>query len=127
MSLVSDKTAVPGPGYTLLEKRQIRLGGDGRDVERLLFRKFRSDTLVYHWYLAVDSLPTELLRSALALDRGPLRRPGRSITVRVSMQLPNSSAQRLLAEQQLTDLARLVDAELRPMALPPREVVPPTG
>ncbi len=115
MSLISDKTAVPGPGYTLLERTRIRLEPDGREVDRLLFRQFSSDTLVYHWYLAVDSLPTELLRSALALDRGPLRRPGRSVTARVSMQLPNSRAHRLLAEQQLSHLARLVDAELLPM------------
>ena len=113
MSLISDKTAVPGPGYTLLEKTRIRLGADGREVERLHFRRFRHHTLVYHWYLGLDSMPTELLRSALALDRGPLRRPGRSVVVRVSSQMPDSRDHWKAAEQQLADLARLVDAELR--------------
>jgi len=115
MSLISNKTMVPGPGYTLVDKSRVRLGSNGREVDRLLFRQGREDTLVYHWYLDVDSLPDEMMRSALALDRGPFRRPGRSVVARVSMPLPPSPVDWADAEQQLADLAGRVDAELTKM------------
>ena len=118
MSLISGKMAVPGPGYTLVEKTQIRLGMDGSEVDRLHLRRFGRDTLVYHWYLGVDSFSAELLRSALGLDRGPHRRPGRSVSARVSLQMPDSSADWPLVEQELADLAGLVDAELRVLQRP---------
>ncbi len=115
MSLISDKTAVPGPGYTLLEFSRVSLGSEAREVDRLVFRQFRSDTIVYHCYLNVESLPAELVRSALALDRGPFRRPGRAVFARVSMQMPTSRDDWPRAEQRLEEIARFVDAELQKM------------
>jgi exosortase len=113
MSLISEKMAIPGPGYTLVEKTQFQLGADGGQADRLYLDHLGSSTLVFQWYLDVDSFSTELLRSAFGLDRGPHRRTGRAISARVSLQMPESRQDWPRAEQELAELARLVDADLR--------------
>ena len=68
--------------------------------------------LSLQWYLGVEGLPTELVRSTFALDRGRWRRPGRAITARVSMQLSRDQAEWPEQEASLKEVARLVSQEL---------------
>ncbi len=115
MSLISPKTEIPGPGYTLLEKSRIELEPDGWPASRLVMDRHKP-VLVYHWYQGVDSFPWELFRSALALDRGPFRRPGRSVVVRVSTPLPRLRSERGKAESELLEFVGLLRAALARIA-----------
>lgn len=90
MSLISGKNTLPGPGFKLHNLETIRLGAEGFEVERRVLEDKRGPVVAYHWYVGVDGFGTELLRSSLALDRGPWRRPGRALTARVSTRMPRT-------------------------------------
>jgi exosortase/archaeosortase family protein len=119
MSLISRKTALPGPGHTLVSESEVELQPDGRIAHRLLLRAPRGLVLVYHWYEGVDSFAVELLRSTFVLDRGPLRRGGRAIAVRVSTRLPRKRSQWGVAESALIEVVGLLREELAKLAASP--------
>jgi hypothetical protein len=74
-SALSPKTAVPGSGW-ILESEQLRvLEPDGRAVRQLVFRSGTRTLLAYHWYEGASGLASETMRTFLALDVSPLRRP----------------------------------------------------
>jgi len=56
-------------------------------------------------------MASEVLRSALSLDRGPLRRPGRALVIRVELLLPDDRSSWGDLERGLGDLLRHVVAE----------------
>jgi exosortase len=111
-SLISPKTAVPGPGYTLIETHREALKPDGLVADVLLFQRHDTPILVYRWYQGVEALPIEVLRSALLLDRGPFRRPGRAIVVRASMSLPRARSEWASTQDSLRQLIRSIRREL---------------
>jgi exosortase len=121
MSLISAKNAVPGPGHETVERETIRLGPNGEDVERSVLKSKRGTVISYNWYVGVDSFPTELLRSSLALDRGPLRRPGRGIAVRVSTGMLRWPSDWNEGEAYLAEVAGYVFEELHRIESPPED------
>lgn len=113
-SVFSTKTALPGPGWDVVERRWQRLAGD-REVERFRLRSLDEDALVYRWCVGCSSVAEEVLRSTLALDQSALRRPGRAVVVRVLTSLYPLPGAEAVAEARLADFARAVDAALRPI------------
>lgn len=104
VSLISPKTAVTGPGDVVVDRSEL---GDGSQrIDRILIHSPQGSTLAYHWSSGVGSLVRESIRSALALDRGLFRRPGRSIVVRVSVRLPRDRSAWPAAERDLGEVAR---------------------
>lgn len=71
-SLVSPKTRYPGSASQLHERSAVDIAGTEADL--LLFETPTGERLVLHWSQGIDPLPSEVLRSALGLDRGPFRR-----------------------------------------------------
>lgn len=118
MSLISAKNAVPGPGYETVERETIRLGPNGEDVQRSVLKSKRGTVISYNWYVGVDSFPTELLRSTFALDRGPSRRPGRAIAVRVSTGVLRRPSEWNEGEAYLAEVAGYVFEELHRIESP---------
>ncbi len=88
VSPVSAKTALPGPSWEVLQRAPVRLDPDGLVAESSVLGSLRRQALVYHWYDGVAPLRAEALRALLALDRSPLRRPGRAVVFRASTPLP---------------------------------------
>ena len=84
-----------------------------REVERWLFSGPRGPVLALQWYEGVGSFPAELVRSALALDRGPWRRSGRAMAVRVSAKLSPDPADLPEQEALLEEVATYLFQELR--------------
>jgi exosortase len=108
-NLLSTKTAVPGPGWTIVERGRTTLESS-REAEVFRLRKSTSEALVYRWHLGVESRPREILRSLLALDRSELRRPGRALVVRLCTQLRDGDA--ASAEARLRGFASRLEDEL---------------
>jgi exosortase len=74
-STLSPKTGLPGSGWIVEQDGTTILDPDGREVDARLLRSGSQRYLVYHWYEGALSWPIEALRSLLALDRSPWRRP----------------------------------------------------
>jgi EpsI family protein len=103
----SPKTALPGSGWIVEEKGTVRLEPGGLEVDTQLVRSRASRRLVFHWYLGTDGLVDETLRSLLALDASPWRRPGEGIAVRISTEVAGPGpAERREAEQRLLQFYR---------------------
>ncbi|HTY18405.1 MAG TPA: EpsI family protein [Myxococcota bacterium] len=122
-SLLSTKTALPGSGYGIRERWPSDVLGAAGPAEGLIVSDGSQELLVYHWYVGVDSFGDELLRSTLALDRGPLRRPERALVIRVSTPIEPGSGGREGAEARLAAFLSAVDKPLR--ALYPDAASPP--
>ncbi|MBW2390254.1 MAG: archaeosortase/exosortase family protein [Deltaproteobacteria bacterium] len=105
-SLISRKTAIPGRGSVESSHDRVQLT-QGALVDRYLFRNRNHQTLVYHWYEGTSSRIYEIIRNALALDRGPTRRNHWALAVRLST---------VVAEDDVAGIAR-ADARLRGFAM----------
>ncbi len=116
-NFLSDKTAVPGRGWEILERTPVQFGG--RDMERFVVEFDGEQQVVYRWVTGVEAWWKEAFRSVLALDRGPLRRPQRAVVFRINT--PFAPNQRSAGEDRLQQflklaeptLAKLVDAPER--------------
>src|SRR5690606_30911876 len=84
--LLSQKTAVVESGWTVVDEGTTRLAS-GREVQWLELRSGAERKLAWHWREGVGTPAEELVRGLLALDRSPLRRPGRAVAVRVATPL----------------------------------------
>ncbi|MDP6978296.1 MAG: exosortase/archaeosortase family protein [Myxococcota bacterium] len=82
-SLVSAKNAIPGRGLIVVSHDTAPLG-DGSFVDRYLFAGRNKRILVYHWYEGVRGPLEETVRNTFALERGPTRRAGAALSVRLS-------------------------------------------
>jgi len=105
-SLISEKTAYPGSGFDLVDAWSPA-GLEGADARLGVMRGERGDRLVIHWYEDIASTPREALRQALALDRGPWRRPTPAVVVRVSTPV-GSGADGRPAEARLREFLPLL-------------------
>lgn len=104
-SLISEKTALPGSGWAVLERRFVELESDGLVVEELEIRSRSERRLAYHWREGTKGVAVEAMRSALALDQSPLRRRGRALVFRVSTPISDVEAGRAEARQRLREFA----------------------
>lgn len=85
-SLLSAKTAIPGRGLVALSHDVVELG-QGEYVDRHVFLGRNRRILVYHWYENLAGPFEETVRNALALDRGPWRRPETALSIRLTTPL----------------------------------------
>ncbi len=124
-SLLSRKNAFLGRGWQKVETAGIDLLREPTDANQRAEISIQSmpfsgsnapAMLVYSWYEGIDSLPYELIRSALVLDRGPPRRPGRAIVVRVSTPIPADGVH--AAEETLHEFLTLIGADLAKIIVP---------
>ncbi|MBW2386225.1 MAG: hypothetical protein JRG92_21570 [Deltaproteobacteria bacterium] len=86
-SLISDKTQSLDAGWVVLSRREVVLEPDRQRAELMVVGSMRDRRLVLHWYEGVAAIGQEVIRSLLALDRGPLRRDRRSTVVRISTRV----------------------------------------
>jgi exosortase len=115
-NFLSDKTAVPGRGWKIVERAPVRFGD--RDMERFVFESSGEQQVVYRWITGVERWWEEALRSVLALDRGPLRRPGRAIVFRINTSF--GPGQRSAAEDRLQTFLSLADPTLTKLIEAPK-------
>lgn len=107
-SLVSPKITLPGTGWKTLREDPVFLGSDHDPATRMLLASEEGSVMSLHWSERIASAGEELLRSTLVLDRGPLRRPGRALVVRLHTPIPDTAEGRSAAEASLRDLAGYV-------------------
>ena len=84
-SLVSQKLRRPGPGYKLELAEPLEFGG--LPATALVLRSPTARVLSVLAFLDVDGLGRESFRSMLSLDRGPWRRPGRALVLRLTTEI----------------------------------------
>jgi EpsI family protein len=109
----SPKTALPGSGWIVEETGTARLEPGELEVDARLVRSRASRRLIFHWYAGTDGLGNETLRTLLAIDSSPLRRPGEAVVVRVSTEVAGPGpAERREAEQRLRQFYRLLSDQL---------------
>ena len=97
---LSVKTAIPGAGWKIEERRSI-VFDDGTEGEEFLVSSRRGRRLVHHWREGFEPTALEVGRALLNLDRSPLRRPGRSLILRLSTPVSRSEASRSGARERL--------------------------
>jgi exosortase/archaeosortase family protein len=102
-SPVSLKSAVPGSGYRIEQREPITLPS-GRPAERLIVREADRE-VIYRWYVDVEPAPREIARALVSLDRGPFRRPGRALVVRIRTIADGEADERLRQFAQWTEAA----------------------
>lgn len=100
-SLLSEKTRLPGTGWWVQHAAPIADVEGLDDAEVLLLRSRGDEKLAVHWYEGVEPLGTEIARSFLALDRGPLRRPGTARVVRIETPVEPSTQGLIEAQDRL--------------------------
>ncbi len=83
LGIGSDKTLIPGRGGVPIPV-DVDLGAPSEFLDAEVIRLPGELRLVYHWKVGLGSHWQELYRGVLALDRSPLRRPGRAAVVRIS-------------------------------------------
>lgn len=84
----SPKSALPGSGWLTEHSDRVELA-DGVVADAKVLRKGTDRLLVYHWYEETEGLLDESVRTMLALDTSPLRRPREAVLVRMSTPLPS--------------------------------------
>jgi hypothetical protein len=99
-SLLSEKTRVPGTGWWI-QHAAPAAGLEDVDAKVLLLRSRSDEKLAVHWYEGVEPLTTEIARSFLALDRGPLRRSGSARVVRIATPVEASTQGLVQAQERL--------------------------
>lgn len=122
VSPVSLKAAVPGPGAVIEARTEIVLP-DGTPAERFVLHSKRGRDVVYRWNQGTRSPVREVGRALLSLDRGPWRRPGRALVVRLTTPADSRADERLRDFAVLTReaLTREFGDELgAPIALAPQ-------
>jgi exosortase len=111
-SPLSPKTGLPGSGWVVEHEGRTILDPDGREVRARLLRSGSRRYLVYHWYEGALAWPVEALRSLLALDRSPWRRPQEIVAVQLRVPvLGPVSRGRVDAEKKLLSFYH----QLRPL------------
>lgn len=86
-SALSPKVALPGSGWAFERELPFAFELDGRRVTLRVMRSASRRQLIASWTENAASWPREALRTALALDRSPLRRPGEMVAVRIGVVL----------------------------------------
>lgn len=108
----SRKIVLPGSGWQILSSQPVELAS-GRQVERLEIRAPGSERrLAYRFTEGVGNGATEVIRAALALDRGPWRRPGRAFVVVLTTELDSLEQ----ADARLRAMAAILEAQLARVA-----------
>jgi exosortase len=118
-SLMSEKTAIPGSGWSIEERWPISLRGFP-EAEAFIVSSARDGErrLVYHWYEGVESVSAEALRWFVALDQSPLRRPRRAVVARLATPIPQRPDGLEIATARLDQFVDIARPELQALGLP---------
>lgn len=100
----SSKAAIPAPGTFAEARSEIELPS-GRRAERLVLHSRRGREIVYTWEQGTLPASNEIARALLSLDRGPWRRPGRALVVRLTAPADEHADARLRAFAEATEAA----------------------
>lgn len=115
VAIRSEKTALPGSGWVMEERGVVELLSSGRRAEWFLVSSRSGRALVYRWHEGLGSRGEELLREVLALDRSPLREPGRGLLVRLRTDVQGPDGGHLArdrAHRRLQEVAARVERVL---------------
>ena len=131
-TVLTKRIAWPESGYAPIQEDWVVLeGGAGGEAEaprarRMILRRGARTVLSYSFYLRDSSLPVELLRHGLAIDRSPLARDERILALRISTPLGPGGSRREEAEARLRSVWARLAPELRDYA-PTRLPTLPSG
>ncbi len=100
-SLLSPRTVLPGPAFTVREQESIRLEGVDTPVVASLLQGRFEQALSYRWIVGESSFWQETLRGGLALDHSDFVSPRLLVLVRISTSMGPTPASRLQAESRL--------------------------
>jgi exosortase len=98
-SAISPTTRFPGSGFVVRESGLRTLEPDGRVVSQSVLMKGKQRVLVQHYYDGARSLPAEIGRSFLALDRSRFQRPRPVLVVRLATEMVGRSADEIRAAE----------------------------
>lgn len=104
VSPFSLKVAIPEPGTVLEARTPIELE-DGLQAERLVLHSRRGREIVYTWRVGSRGPAREVARALLSLDRGPWRRSGRALVVRLTTPADEHADARLRSFAAATEAA----------------------
>lgn len=105
---LSPKNAIPGTGWTITERRFMKIEGIPKPVVALLVRSGERMMLAYSWYEGDQSFYEEALRALLAVDRSPLRETRGITAIRLATRLGEGG--RAAAERRLGGFARRLES-----------------
>ena len=112
-SVLSRKTETLRAGSRAVERSVVRLPEDGREVsEIVVVDATGSQWLVHHAYDGAAGLWYETLRAALGLDRGFLRRSGRSSVTRFAARVGRGAGDREDVRLRLFEFDRAIRPEI---------------
>jgi hypothetical protein len=109
--LLSRKHRVVGRGWIVEEVRPETFAG-GMRGERVVARSEGRRVLSWVWYVGVDGVWVETLRSLLALDQSPFHLTRSAYVVRLSTELGAGEPDLPRADRRLRSLARSLGANL---------------
>ena len=112
VSMRSGKTAWPRSGFRPRAESSLELDSAGLKLDVTLLESPDGAVVVYSWYEGVESLWVETLRSFLALDQSPFRRPGRALVVRLSTRAGPGREALMQAEARLQSFLQLALPQL---------------
>lgn len=123
-SILSEKAGIIGPGWAVLESERSTTP-DGRwPAQRTLQGLYARRALALQIRTGFAPWPVEVLRSALVLDLGPLRRSQRALSVLLSTPIPNEPGGREQARKRLDAFTTEFVSTLERLGI---LVDPPTG
>jgi hypothetical protein len=111
-SLRSDKNCVPGRGWWLDEQSELPLEV-GVVAERTLARSESRRLLSWTYYVGVDSVAIEALRTFFALERSPYRRETYAYAVRLTTEILAGEKDDAFARRRLRALYRTIEPDLK--------------
>jgi exosortase len=104
-SLLSGRTVLPGPAFSVREQRFISLDGVEGPVLASVLQAKSEQMLSYRWLIGASGLATETLRAFLAIDRSDFSEPRRLLLVRISTRVDTALGGRLRAKTRLLQFA----------------------
>ena len=117
-SLLSPRTVLPSPAFSVLEQESIRLEGLDAPVVASLLRGRFEQALSYRWTMGGSGFWQETLRGSLALDHSHLISPRLLILVRISTSMEPTPAGRLKAESRLRAFLSGLEPQLESVRAP---------
>ncbi len=117
VSLISEKTVLLERARMIMNEHDADLRGLGVSARILVLTTAQGPKLVHFIELNVESIPREIARAALSLDRGDGRRPERALVIRASVDLSQDHGAWESHEAELIEVLGLVLADLESLGI----------
>ncbi len=112
-SLISPKNALPGTAWEVERRGTAQLDAEGFRMQSVLTRSGPRQVLCYYGYRGTEGIASEVLRSLLALDRSPYRRPSGAELIRISTDVEPAPNGEQDAEARIRGVLALLRSWLR--------------